>query len=387
MSATGSVLQAGRIAFEVSRLEIVGERCQVEGQWFGVRGRRFMRPALTVVVDGKPIRLLADLADKPWAPEDGGPWKAMFPYTIEGGQSGEAELTVAPDLTITLPAPKRRGGAAGGKSASRRAPGSRGPGVRPTSSHVLIRQLTDLRDTERQLRAQLERLEADRAQAMERLVDVSRELHEVSHEREESDAARHRITEELEAVQRELSQTAAERDAAQQERDAALQERDQLAADRDDVRRTHGETLRANQSVGVARDRAVTERGAALDGQRQATSERDAAIVARDQAVAERDAALSLRDEALAERDTAVSDHEALSRDTEQLHSQLADLASAHGAALVMRHAARAPASGIGDRGRNIFARRTRSAVIPGAITIMIVLTILVVWVILLRGL
>ena len=88
MSATGSVLQAGRIAFEVSRLEIVGERCQVEGQWFGVRGRRFMRPALTVVVDGKPIRLLADLADKPWAPEDGGPWKAMFPYTIEGGPVG-----------------------------------------------------------------------------------------------------------------------------------------------------------------------------------------------------------------------------------------------------------------------------------------------------------
>ena len=307
------------IAFEVSRLEIVGERCQVEGQWFGVRGRRFMRPALTVVVDGKSIRLLADLADKPWAPEDGGPWKAMFPYTIEAGQSGEAELTVAPDVTIMLPAPKRRGGAASGKSASRRAPASRGPGVRPTSSHALIRQLTDLRGTERQLRAQLERLEADRAQEVEHLADASRELREVSHEREESDAVRHRITEELEAVQRELRQTAAERDAAQQERDAALHERDQLAADREDVRRTHGETLRANQSVGVARDRAVTERGAALDGQRQAVSERDAAIVARDQAVAERDAALALRDEALAERDTAVSDHEALSRDTEQL--------------------------------------------------------------------
>jgi hypothetical protein len=380
MSATGSVLQAGRIAFEVSRLEIVGERCQVEGQWFGVRGRRFMRPALTVVVDGKSIRLLADLADKPWAPEDGGPWKAMFPYTIEGGQSGQAELTVAPDVTITLPAPQRRGGAARRKSASRRAPASRGTGVRPASNHALMRQLTELRDTEGHLRAQLERLEADRAQAMQRLLDTSRELREVSHEREESDAARHRITEELEAVQRELSQTAAERD-------AALQERDQLAADRDDVRRTHGETLRANQSVGVARDRAVTERGAALDGQRQAASEREAAIVALDQAVAERDAALALRDEALAERDTAVSDHEALSRDTEQLHAQLADLASAHGAALVMRHAARAPASGIGDRGRNIFARRTRSAVIPGAITIMIVVTILVVWVILLRGL
>jgi hypothetical protein len=380
MSATGSVLQAGRIAFEVSRFEVVGERCQVEGRWVGVRGRRFMRPALTVVVDGKPIRLLADLADKPWAAEDGGPWKAMFPYTIEEGQSDQAELTVSPDLTITLPAPKRRGGAGRRKSASRRAPASRGTGVHATSSHALTLQLTELRDTERQLRAQLERLEADRAQAMQRLIDASRELREVSHEREESDAARHRITEELEVVKQELSQTAAERD-------AALQERDRLAADHDDVRRTHGETLRANQAVGVARDRAVTERGAALDGQRQAVSERDAAIVARDQAVAERDAALSLRDEAVAERDTAVSDHEALSRDAEQLQSQLADLASAHGAALVMRRAARAPAAGIGDRDRNIFARRTRSTVIPVAITIMIVLTILVVWVILLRGL
>ena len=76
---------------------------------------------------------------------------------------------MAPDVTIMLPAPERRGGAA--SEEVRLTPCSRIPraGVRPTSSHALIRQLTDLRDTERQLRAQLERLEADRAQAMERL--------------------------------------------------------------------------------------------------------------------------------------------------------------------------------------------------------------------------
>jgi hypothetical protein len=110
-------------------------------------------------------------------------------------------------------------------------------------------------------------------------------------------------------------------------------------------------------------------------------SERDTAIATGDQAVAERDAALSLRDHTLAERDAAVaardeaaSIREALSRTTERLHSDLADLRSARGARLVMRRAAQAPA-----------VSRRYASILPSAITIAVVLATVLILVILLR--
>ena len=79
-----------------------------------------MRPALVLSVDGRPTRLLADLADKPWAAEDGRPWTAAFPVRLETGVLLDAELTVAPDLTIKLPAPKRSAASGGEAAGSRR---------------------------------------------------------------------------------------------------------------------------------------------------------------------------------------------------------------------------------------------------------------------------
>jgi len=377
MSPAGSLLQVGRVAFEVSRFDVVGEWCEVEGQWFGVRGRRFMRPALTLVVDGRPTRLLADLADKPWAAEDGEPWRATFPYVIEGGESGGAELTVAPDVTITLPAPERRAGASKRKSPAPRARGAQSRGLRQASGHTLARQLADLRDTEIRLRQQLDRMEAERAETTQRLLEVSGELLEVKHQRDEQSADRDQVAAELESARRELSELAAERD-------GAVRERDQVAADREATLSVHDETVRATEAAGAARERAQAEREAALEAQRQAVSERDAAIDARDQALTERDAAVSLRDEAVAAREAAVWDREALERTAEQLQSELAEISSAHGAALVMRRAAQAP--GAAGDGRSIFLRRTRPGLIPGAITIAVVLVILLAWLFLLRG-
>ena len=105
--------RAGRIAFELDRFELVeGDSCELRGRWSGVRGRRFMRPALTVVVDGQQIRFLADLAGKPWAAEDGEAWSASFRCELKEGDFAEAELTVAPDITVKLPAPGDRTGQA-----------------------------------------------------------------------------------------------------------------------------------------------------------------------------------------------------------------------------------------------------------------------------------
>ncbi len=103
------VATVGRARFELDRLELVdGDRYELEGRWFDVRGRRFMRPTLTMLVDDQSVRMLADLADKPWPTEEGEPWRATFPYPLDGGELLEAELTVAPDVSIMLPVPGGR---------------------------------------------------------------------------------------------------------------------------------------------------------------------------------------------------------------------------------------------------------------------------------------
>ena len=76
---------ANGVAFELDRIELAGgDRLEVNGRWFGVRGRRFIRPSLTLVADEEQRRLLADLDHKPWAAEDGQPWQATFPYDRAG---------------------------------------------------------------------------------------------------------------------------------------------------------------------------------------------------------------------------------------------------------------------------------------------------------------
>ncbi len=95
------------IYFELDRFEPTEDGLCVElsGRWFGVRGRRFVRPTLTMLVGGVRRRLLADLEHKPWAAEDGSSWIASFPWELEGEPVSELELGVAPDLEIGLPVP------------------------------------------------------------------------------------------------------------------------------------------------------------------------------------------------------------------------------------------------------------------------------------------
>jgi hypothetical protein len=365
MKAPASVEQGRGVAFELVRFELVGDRLQLQGRWFGVRGRRFMRPDLTAVVDGKSIRLLADLVDKPWPAEDGEPWKAAFPYALERAQLREAELTVAPDVTITLPAPRRPSVASRKKSAKSRD---------EVDSDALPHGLAELQQAHRQLRRQLDRIEAEKAQTALRLDEMSRGLHALTIERDEAIAARDRIADDLEVVQ-------CERDEILAERDVARLERDQVADDRDAALRARDQALQESEAARGACDRALSDHGAALAAQRQAVSERDEAIAALERAEAARDAALSLRDQARAERDEglvardeAASAREELSRANEHLQSELADLRSARGAALVMRRAAQAPATS----GRH-------ARILPRAIAIAVVLAIVISLLIVLR--
>ena len=110
---------ASGVAFELDRIEAGSDRLEVNGRWFGVRGRRFIRPSLTLLADEEQKRLLASLDHKPWAAEDGEPWRASFPYEQKDEQWLEAELNVAPDITVSVPLPgsrparRRRSNAAG----------------------------------------------------------------------------------------------------------------------------------------------------------------------------------------------------------------------------------------------------------------------------------
>ena len=106
-----------------------------------VRGRRFMRPTLTAVADGREQRILAVLDHKPWNVEDGESWLAVFPCSTDPAALVKSELTVAPDLTVPLPPPStpaarrrpRRGAARTSSPATRRL---EGPGPQGKSGSV-----------------------------------------------------------------------------------------------------------------------------------------------------------------------------------------------------------------------------------------------------------
>ena len=158
------------VSLDVERLELTAHGSLViEGRWYGVRGRRFVRPALMLSTDGKRRRLLADVEHKPWAAEEGQLWQAAFPWSFDQTtEMTELELTVAPDIVVPV-APSDSG-----------AHSSRPDGSRPRRSTpaILRRQLDRARkelagERERvdRLQAELERTQAAKAQesAVEKL--------------------------------------------------------------------------------------------------------------------------------------------------------------------------------------------------------------------------
>src|SRR5262245_50272485 len=94
------------LGFELESFDFTAaDRLEVSGRWFGVRGRRFVRPVLNLRVDGRRRRLIAVLDHKPWAPDGGAAWGAAFAWRGEHGSVSHARLEVAPDVVLELPAP------------------------------------------------------------------------------------------------------------------------------------------------------------------------------------------------------------------------------------------------------------------------------------------
>lgn len=92
------------VGFALTRCEAVdGARLELEGTWTGVRGVRFVRPALVVHREGGGERtLLAVLEHKPWPAQEGEPWVAAFPWDGGDLDMARTELAVAPSIVVPL---------------------------------------------------------------------------------------------------------------------------------------------------------------------------------------------------------------------------------------------------------------------------------------------
>jgi hypothetical protein len=84
---------SSEVDFELERFERTAEdRIEISGRWFGLRGRRFVRPVLNLNAGGSRRRAIALLEHKPWAADDGEPWIAAFHWPADAGEIVRAEL-------------------------------------------------------------------------------------------------------------------------------------------------------------------------------------------------------------------------------------------------------------------------------------------------------
>mgnify|MGYP007135521523 CR=1 FL=1 len=357
--ASNLLFEPRRVAFELERFELADGRLELTGRWFGVEGRRFMRPSLILRGDEGEMRLLADLADKPWAAENGEPWRAAFPCDGELDADDDAELTVAPDLTVELRVPdaarSRRDGRRRKSNPKPRADAEpkgdaqpkqdrRRSTPQPTVS-AARQPVTQDRAQDEQSRA-LSSARAEIASLRERAEELGAELED----------ERTRFADEL----RDARQTTAE---AVESREEAIAARRKAIESREMAQPTIEQALAARAKAKKAAERALAERGQALARLEEALSQRD-------QAIAQRDEAAKQRDEAVKDLQRVAGEGAELARANEQLRHQYEDTIGTRGAAMVTRNAAAQPST---DRWH---ARRLAVAI---AVTSLLIVTLAVI--------
>ena len=259
-----SVTRPAAVAFELDRLELDDGRLAVAGRWFGVRGRRFVRPSLSRVGTESSARVLADLEHKPWPAADGEPWTAVFPWPGTTPASASFELAVAPDICVRLPSP----GAGGSHDVVLEAyrPGEPSDGAKPRRPRETPAPADD---SPPGADAPVKAARAERDEAVLRTRQAEARHAELARQWERAVGNRDRALAERDQARRGLEEARGERDGARVERERALSELGTARSER--------------ESALAARDRF----SAALAG---ATEARDRAILQRDRAIAERDA-------------------------------------------------------------------------------------------------
>ena len=359
----------GEIAFELERFEFKDDdRVEISGRWSGVRGRRFIRPTLTVMTGGRGSRALADLEHKPWAPEEGKLWMAAFSCSVEGATELEAELNVAPDITITLPAP---GQAVGGAKRGRRdrsgreararrelleRPAPQRRTARPSQESTARREIAAIKMTMEEALAEKERL----------LLVANAEKERLQGEVAASETEQAQLRARVEELSAELDQALAARQSALAARDQALETSERSVAERDAAVQAKEEAVAARDAALESRDAAVAMREEALNARDESDAAASAALLARDHALAQRDAADTARGRAVADRET-------LAQTADQLRNQHEDDLATRGAQLVMRNAT--IASGAARRHAGWTVRTIAIIVVLAAVVALLLVT------------
>ncbi len=313
---------SSEVDFELERFERTREdRIEISGRWYGLRGRRFVRPVLNVNLDGGTRRrAIALLEHKPWAADDGKTWVAAFawPKGIDGIEG--AVLEVGPGLIVDLPAPGGKPGSQGRVSALRphsptqpalKTTGD--DGEDPAAGHD-----PGARRGGPSARAREERSGGPSARARAAGGHAERAHEEGAPppltEREERAARRARRGPARDWSQPpELFEGGPARTGSPP-RDvitAAIAERDEAITARDDAER---ERLRALND----RDDALSRRDAALRDVERAQTERDEAVAERERLQSELDRVTRERDVAHAERNRTLRASEAVERERDQ---------------------------------------------------------------------
>ena len=355
---------SSEVDFELVRFERTAEdRIEISGRWYGLRGRRFVRPVLNLNAGGSRRRAIALLEHKPWAADDGEVWLAAFRWPDGAGEVSGAELEVGPGLVVELPAPGGEANTAVRVSALRpHVPTPPGPAYR-TSFETARREATgdegpEGREpagaegrgaaaprgrkpagaegrgaagagergspgTQRRGRAPsagsrrapewtaspprdvLTAALAERDEAVTTRDGAERERIAALNDRDDALSRR-------DAALRDVDRAASERDEAVAERDRLRAELERVTRERDIAHAERNRTLQDSEAVERERDQAAAERDAArselsraLPAREEAIRERDAEAVRADRAESERDTAFAERKSAVAQRDRA----------------------------------------------------------------------------------
>ena len=241
--ATARGSEDARIEFALDSFDLADGRLVVAGRWYGVTGRRLVRPVLEV--DGKR-RVIAVLDHKPWPAIEGAEWLAAFPHD---GPAGPSRLQVAPDIAVELPP-------AGPEA---------GDG-RPRLARIA--RVAETPKPKPKAKAEPERAPARRKSAEREPIDA--ELEEMRKQKDDACAETERLRSELDQTKREVERLSEE------------------------LRHAHTDTDRLRTEVGHARAELNTVKAGQDQTQAKAQSvEADAARLRTDaqRARAERDAA------------------------------------------------------------------------------------------------
>ncbi len=289
-------IQAEQAVFEPDEVTFADDRVAVTGRWFGVRGRRFVRPTLILGPDGAGSRMLADLEHKPWTAEDGEPWTASFAVPGSSGGADELELAVAPDIAVVLRAPEalrsrpkrdaqpRRRASAGRFGESNAARNGHGGPNMAASQAKVEQQQAEIARLERLLRRN-EIVRAEFKAAMSRRDAAVAKLDAVLEERDaavaERDAAvaernaafaaQVAAVNERDAIRDDHRRVARERDALEQERDVLGRRQRELEQERDVLGRRQRELERAQAELAHERDQLRANLAEAIAARRDAT--------------------------------------------------------------------------------------------------------------------